>query len=83
MYNPIRQCQRCVCEQIADAKQAHEDNQKNVNDSVAKSEVGVAKEENRSIAEQDIADAKADADARKAEATTKTNEAKQAESKCQ
>ncbi|PTP73285.1 MARTX multifunctional-autoprocessing repeats-in-toxin holotoxin RtxA [Vibrio splendidus] len=68
-------------EQIADAKQAHEDNQKNVNDSVAKSEAGVAKgEENRASAEQDITDAKADADARKAEATTKTNEAKQAES---
>ncbi|WP_135454298.1 MARTX multifunctional-autoprocessing repeats-in-toxin holotoxin RtxA [Vibrio echinoideorum] len=68
-------------EQIADAKQAHEDNQKNVNDSVAKSEAGVAKgEDNRSSAEQDIADAKADADARKAEATTKTDEAKQAES---
>lgn len=68
-------------EQIADAKQAHKDNQKNVNDSVAKSEAGVAKgEDNRSSAEQDIADAKADADARKAEATTKTNEAKQAES---
>ncbi|MEZ8576948.1 MARTX multifunctional-autoprocessing repeats-in-toxin holotoxin RtxA, partial [Vibrio splendidus] len=68
-------------EQIADAKQAHQDNQKNVNDSVAKSEAGVAKgEDNRSSAEQDIADAKADADARKAETTTKTNEAKQAES---
>ncbi|TVU66077.1 MARTX multifunctional-autoprocessing repeats-in-toxin holotoxin RtxA [Vibrio atlanticus] len=68
-------------EQIADAKQAHEDNQTNVNDSVAKSEAGVAKgEENRASAEQDITDAKADADARKAGATTKTNEAKQAES---
>ncbi|NOJ14427.1 MARTX multifunctional-autoprocessing repeats-in-toxin holotoxin RtxA [Vibrio splendidus] len=68
-------------EQITAAKQTHESNQKNVNDSVAKSEAGVAKgEENRASAEQDITDAKADADVRKAEATTKTDEAKQAES---
>lgn len=67
-------------EQITAAKKTHEDNQKNVKDSVAKSEAGVAKgEDNRSSAEQNIADAKADADARKAGATTKTNEAKQAE----
>lgn len=68
-------------EQITAAKKTHEDNQKNVKDSVAKSEAGVAKgEQNRSSAEQNIADARADADARKAGATAKTNEAEQAES---